>query len=255
MDYVYVTGDINSHELWSETPSGVFNTSKYVWERIEKEYKKRCPDTRIFVIWGNHDKYPTNLVPPLGYTNPDPAVTTAQESNDLAAEIWPRLAKDPSIADTIKTGGYYSTRLRDGLILIALDSNACYTYNYWLIYDPSLMRDQFIWLENELHLAESKGHKVHILTHIPPNENSLDETCAVVFQKIVERYQNTITNIFAGHTHYQDVNLQYSKKNPKCLASYVINGGSVTPWNNQFLPVFPNYNSYKVDPDSFVSKQ
>lgn len=242
---------MDSHEYWSVTGSGVLNISKYVWERIEQLYRKKCSSTKIYVIFGNHDKFPVNLVPPPGYTNLDPAVTTAQENYDLAAEIWPRLAQDSSIARTIKRGGYYSTPLRDGLILIVLDSNPCYTYNFWLVYDPSLIREQFIWFENVLHKAECEGQKVHLLTHIPPKEDGFDVTCATVFQKIVERYRNTITNTFAGHTHYQDINLQFSRKYPTRLDSYVINGGSVTSWNDA-LPVRPNYNRYEINPVTFV---
>lgn len=227
MDFVYFVGDVDSHTYWVVNETTVLNISVSFWLQLEQLYKEKCPNTQIYVAWGNHDKFPLNLVPPLNYTNPATNVTTAQAYNNKAAEIWPRLAQDPSIAKTVSAGGYYVTKLRDGLKLIVLDVNGCYTFNFWLAYDPALIRPQFEWLVEELQKSECDGTKVHLLLHIPPKEPGLDKTCAAQFQRIVERYNKTIINQFAGHTHYQDVNLQYSKEHEKQLASYLINGGSV----------------------------
>lgn len=251
-DWVIVTGDMDTYEFWSVTRESLFNVSAMTWQLINSTYAEKCPNIRIFMTFGNHDAFPLNQFPPPGYRNEDPLVSSDQANNDLAAAIWPRLAKDSTIASTIRKQGYYSTKLKDDLILVALNSNPCYTLNFWLSYKPDLIREQLVWLEQLLNQAEKDGSSVIMLSHIPHTDDSLDITCATVLDQIIQRYQNIITIIFNGHTHVQDINAHYAGKSTTCLAAMSINGGSVSPWNDG-LAEMPNFSEYNIDSVSYVN--
>lgn len=139
--------------------------------------------------------------------------------------------------------------LREGLRIIAMNNNDCYTYNFWLLYDPSFPTKQMQWLHDTLLLAEKNKEKVHILAHVPNNNRDYYDVFSPLFRRIVDRFCNTISLILNGHTHYDEFSLFYSLDDPKFAVNVAFNGGSITP--SGYLN--PNYKVYKVEPNTFVS--
>lgn len=68
------------------------------------------------------------------------------------------------------------------------------------------------------------------------------------FDYINFRYSNTITGIFNGHTHYDEMVLYHSKINQSKAISVAWNGGSLTTYENLNL----NYRFYDVHPENYV---
>lgn len=82
---------------------------------------------------------------------------------------WSRWLPSETSA-TIKHGAYYSILQRPGLRLISVNGNYCSKNNFWLLKNSTDPAGQLAWLIKELDAAESKGEKVHIVSHMPPGQ-------------------------------------------------------------------------------------
>lgn len=166
---------------------------------------------------------------------------------DHVAELWAN-ELPPDVLHTVKEGGYYTTLMRPGLRLIALNNNVCFVYNWWIFYSVTSIRRQFQWMQDVLLAAEVAGEKVHILAHIPSGDDGYHQPCSREFRRIVERFNETIVAQFNGHTETFGFNIFY-KENKDTPINVAWNGGSVATFSN----VNRNYIVYTLDPVSFVS--
>jgi sphingomyelin phosphodiesterase len=168
---------------------------------------------------------------------------------DLAAEKW-NTWLPASTEKTIKTGGYYTVEMQTGLRLIVLNNNDCYTYNFWILYDPQYLAKQLQWLHDTLLEAERNSEKVHILAHIPSGDSTCLKVWSREYRRVLDRFWDTIVAQFNGHTHANTFNVIYSRENSHAIGQ-AFNGGSVTTYSN----LNRNYVVYSVDRESFVRSQ
>lgn len=108
-----------------------------------------------------------------------------------------------------------------------------------------MMEIQLQWLVNTLEQAENNNEYVHILSHIPNNNNDLLKVWSENYQKIIERFSHIITGQFNGHTHFDQFQIFYESNtlNPINIAW---NGGSATTFtfrnlNYRFYHLAQNY--------------
>lgn len=158
---------------------------------------------------------------------------------DHVAELWSDMLS-PDALETVKSGGYYTTSVRPGLRIIALNNNVCFTFNWWILFEVKSIRKQFQWLHDTLLIAEKTDERVHILSHIPNGDEDYHQPCSREYRRIVDRFHKTIVAQFNGHTEFFGFNL-FNK-------SVAFNGGSLAT----FSGVNRNYNAYNVNPQSFV---
>lgn len=156
----------------------------------------------------------------------------------------------PETQQTIKLGGYYTVSPRTGFRIIALNNNDCYFENWWIFYDGSHLSKQLEWMQETLLEAEKAGEYVHILAHVPSGMGECWNIWAREFTRIVERYSNTISGIFNGHTHADEMNVFYSRDNHANAINIAWNGGSLT----SFTYKNPNYRVYEVEPTTMVNQ-
>lgn len=240
-DYVYFTGDVIDHAVWS-------TTYEYIKTGLVEQYKllhSFFPDQPVFPIVGNHESQPLNQFAPNYVTEEE---FSTQWLYDLLADVWISDFNLPEeTRETIRKGGYYTVVPREGFRVIALNNNDCYTFNWWLFYDPGYLVEQLQWLQDTLKIAEEAGEHVHILAHIPSGAGSCFKTWSLEYTRIIERYRNVISGIFNGHTHVDELNIFYSdKKNFAVNVGW--NGGSLTPYSY----INPNYRIYSCDPTDMV---
>lgn len=164
-------------------------------------------------------------------------------------EVWGDKMSSESI-DTFKKGGYYTSLIKPGLRIIALNNNPCYIYNFWVLFDVEPIREQFQWMHDTLLKAEQSGEKVHILAHIPSGLDEYHEPCSREYQRIVERFKNTIVAQFNGHVESYGFHLFYEAANISNPVSVAYNGGSLASFSKSNR----NYAVYDVDPKTFVCK-
>lgn len=237
IDYIYFTGDIVNHALWDTSISG--NTAAI--KKVNNLLKKHFPDVPTYPVLGNHESHPLNLFAPKQV----PEEHRTQWLYDLMAKEWAKWLPKEALK-TVRLGGYYTVLVKPGFRIIALNNNECYIYNYWLAYEPSLPLAQLQWLHDTLLAAEVAGEKVHILGHVTLGDYGL-KVCGREYNRIVERFWNTISAQFVGHTHTDEFNIFYAKDDPKQALNVMWNGGSLTTYND----VNPNYRVMTMDSKTY----
>ncbi|XP_058823046.1 sphingomyelin phosphodiesterase 1-like [Topomyia yanbarensis] len=238
--YIYHTGDIIDHGVW-ETSIGHNIRSM---NRLHNKLLEAFPRTPVYNIIGNHEAHPTNVFAPSISTNQQFSVDWLY---NYLADVWgnwlPR-----STLNTIRQAGFYTTLVRPGFRIVALNNQDCYNFNWWILWNPGYLSNQLQWLHDVLLHAEQNGEKVHLLAHIPySSTGSTFFVCQREFRRIVERFYDTISAQFHGHTHRDEFNVYYSTEHPEHAINVAWNGGSATA----FSFINPNYIVYYVDPETY----
>ncbi|RZC34304.1 sphingomyelin phosphodiesterase-like [Asbolus verrucosus] len=237
-DYVYYTGDIISHRIWE---TSVENNTAAIAQLYS--YFKDSFDGPVFPIFGNHEPHPLNLWP--SDTIVDNSFTV-KWLFELAAKMWSELIGE-DVTETVLKGGYYSVSPRPGFRVIGINSNLGYTDNWWLLYEDIDPFNQLQWLADTLKLAEDNNESVHILSHVPSGTSSSLKVWSREYRRIVERFANTITGQFNGHTHKDEFHVYYNSSDTTQAIGVAFNGASVTPFSNSN----PSYKFYYVDEATF----
>lgn len=183
----------------------------------------------LFFIPGNNDglagdyfsfadarqKTALQLVPEIH--NPYPALNVSEHCGQppcLLADPHPKM-------------GYYSARPIKGLRLIGLNT-ILWGATYWPVDGVSQMEagnTQMLWLAEQLKQAAAAGDKVHLLMHIPPGVDAYAAakgsatplmwaslpapglTWQDQFLGLINHYSATVTGLFYGHTHMDELRL------------------------------------------------
>ncbi|XP_058443157.1 sphingomyelin phosphodiesterase-like [Malaya genurostris] len=237
--YIYHTGDIIDHGVWETTKAGNIRSITNTISLLKEVF----PSKPVYNVLGNHEITPTNVYAPSHIDVPEFSPSWVYE---LVADLWgtwlPADAKQ-----TVSQGGFYTVLVRPGFRIIALNNNDAYTFNWWILYDPAYLRGQLQWLHDTLLQAEAAGEKVHILAHIPIGTGSTFVTWAQQYRRILDRFWDTVTAHFHGHTHADEFNIFYSAANPQYAINVAFNGGGTVPFSNYN----PNYIVYYVNPETF----
>lgn len=239
IDIIYVTGDYVDHGVWDTSVSG----NKHIIEKTIQGIRETFPNIAIYPVVGNHEPHPVNLFSPNDVA--DKRFSTKQIYEFMASQ-WDWLPE--SARQTIAYGGYYTTLVRPGLRVIAMNNNLCNTYNFWILYKQDYLAEELQWIHDQLLAAEKNGEKVHLLGHMASGEGDCFNIWGREFRRIVDRFWNTISGQFIGHTHRDEFNIHYSRDDPSHPINVVWNGGSATSYSF----VNPNYRIYTVDQTTYV---
>ncbi|KAF4523738.1 hypothetical protein B566_EDAN013855 [Ephemera danica] len=237
--YVIFTGDIPDHGVWATSLAGNTALFDFVFTEIQTNF----PGIPILPIFGNHDPHPLNVYSSGDWTEV-PQNVSQQWIYQLAADTWGAWL-GPGITSTVMRAGYYSYLLRPDLLVIALNNNVCYTYNWWLIYDSVDIGGQLVWLAQTLLQAETAGQKVHLLMHLSGESGGCFEPWRTEFRRIVDRFENTITAQFYGHTHDDVMTLYYALDDTSQPSLAAFSGGSGTPYSDHNA----NFKAYTIAGD------
>ncbi|KAF2893414.1 hypothetical protein ILUMI_12758 [Ignelater luminosus] len=238
LNYIYFTGDILYHKVWDTSIPG--NTQ--IIRDVLQEFKKLFGTTPIYPTLGNHESHPVNLFSTEGVDEPQ---LSTQWLYDLAAEEW-KTWLPIETRETILKGGFYTTLIKPGFRIISLNSNVCYTYNWWLLYDDVDPYGQLQWLVKVLLDAEENNEVVHIISHVPNGDDNCLHNWSREYSKIINRFAHMIAAQFTGHTHHDETLIFFNISNPSQAINVAYNGGSLTTWAH----VNPNYKIYEIDSES-----
>lgn len=178
-----------------------------------------------------------------------PESISTQWLYNQAAELWTNRLPAETI-DTIRHGGYYSALVRDKLRVISLNSNLCYIFNWWVLYESKTMRDQMQWFHNALLEAERNGEKVHVLTHMFNGHEDVHKPCSREYRRIMDRFKDIVLAEFHGHTEDFEFSIFYEENDPTKPISIAFAGGSVA----SFTGVNRNFMHYAVDSSNYVGE-
>uniref|UniRef100_A0A3Q4AJ71 Sphingomyelin phosphodiesterase n=1 Tax=Mola mola TaxID=94237 RepID=A0A3Q4AJ71_MOLML len=200
-DWVYWTGDIPAHNIWSQTRNQQLTELKVISRLI---HKYLGPDVIVYPAIGNHESTPVNSFPP-------PFVHGNRSSSWLysaMAEEWSPWLSVQALK-TLRRGGFYTMEIQPGLRVVSLNMNFCSRENFWLMVNSTDPADQLQWLVTVLQASEDKGEKVHIVGHIPPG--LCLSSWSWNYYHIINRYESTITGQFFGHTHLDEFQMFYDE--------------------------------------------
>jgi hypothetical protein len=237
-DIIYFTGDIIHHFTWNTSLEGNEDDMKLIFDM----FKANFGDTPVVPILGNHEAHPANLYAPKNV----PKELSTDYLYDFVCRQWEKWLPDEA-KDTLREGGYYTLSPWKGFRVIALNSNVCFVHNWWLLFDTDYFVEQLQWLHDVLLEAEKAGEKVHILTHVPSNDNSCYFGWTREYRRIVERFSHVIAAQFNGHSHVDEFNVFFERENPDKVVNLAWNGGSLTT----FLDLNINYKVYYADKESY----
>nr|CAD7195605.1 unnamed protein product [Timema douglasi] len=194
IDYVYMTGDIVDHAIWQTSPE---SNSKVIIQ-VTKLFQKVFPNTPVYFALGNHEPSPINLFTSVNFLSffspqrrfPPQEVwsnnLTVEWLYKLSADLWSHWLPQNSLS-TLESGGYYTTLVRKNFRIVVLNSNICYFFNFWLLYNSRDPGGQLAWLVKVLSKAEKKKEKVHILGHIYPGGEDCQHVWSREFRRIMDR--------------------------------------------------------------------
>ncbi|XP_003743760.1 sphingomyelin phosphodiesterase [Galendromus occidentalis] len=202
LSHIYLTGDIPPHDVWKSNQEEYFNISKTVYDLLKARFA-----VKMYPVVGNHEAVPPNLFSSKNHSS-FPEKSTPQLYANLAS-FWSTWLGEEQ-RKTVLLGGYYAISVSPALKVIALNTNFCYSLNFWLLVDSRDPAGQLQWLVKELQVSELQGQKVHILGHISPGSSDCIFTWSTQFLKIVQRFSTTITGQFYGHTHYDEFRVFYA---------------------------------------------
>ncbi|CAO3616653.1 unnamed protein product [Cunninghamella echinulata] len=257
-----MTGDIPPHEVWHTLP---FLKTQFIQDASYRLLHAHfdAPSKINAVLYpsvGNHESAPTNNFPLKTNQLPD------DMEHDFLSLVWlyKSLAKswngwlsynndgdDPKNDIENNTGSYVARPLH-GLKLISLNTNFCYTLNWWLYQQPNERDPNGIlkWLVEQLQESEDMGERVWIIGHIAPGDSTCFHDYSNYYYQIVERYApHVITGQFFGHTHKDELQIFY--KNGQQNASEAISVAYIAPSITPYLNVNPGFRTYKVDKNTF----
>lgn len=232
-DWVYWTGDIPAHNVWSQTRKQQLSELTVISRLIHKHLG---PNVTVYPAIGNHESTPVNsFPPPFIHGNK----STSWLYNTMAEEWAPWLPE--TALKTLRYGGFYTLVIQPGLRVVSLNMNFCAQENFWLMINSTDPANQLQWLVQVLQSSEDKGEKVHIIGHIPPG--LCLGSWSWNYYHIVNRYESTIAGQFFGHTHTDEFQMFYDEETLTRPLSVAFVAPSVTTYIN----LNPGYRVYTVD--------
>ncbi|CAF1463162.1 unnamed protein product [Adineta ricciae] len=234
VDFIYYTGDIPAHNVWNQSRSDQI----YAINAINRMLGSIFPNKTFYSAVGNHETAPCNL-----YPTPNIKTDNISWLYEALADSWIKLGLPEDTRESIERGGFYTTLIRPNLRIISLNMNYCSRENFWLLINATDPLGQLQWLIQWLQYAEDHEEKVHIIGHHPPR--SCMAAFSWNFNKIVNRYENTIAGQFYGHTHVDEFLMFYDETDRNRPVSMAYMGPSLT--TSSYLN--PGYRVYSVDGD------
>ncbi|XP_074467927.1 sphingomyelin phosphodiesterase [Sebastes fasciatus] len=232
-DWVYWTGDIPAHNVWSQTRKQQLSELTVISRLIHKHLG---PNVTVYPAVGNHESTPVNSFPP-------PFVHGNRSSAwlyDTMAEEWKPWLPEQALK-TLRYGGFYTVAIQPGLRVVSLNMNFCARENFWLMVNSTDPANQLQWLVHILQASEDKGEKVHIIGHIPPG--LCLGSWSWNYYHIINRYESTVTGQFFGHTHLDEFQMFYDEATMTRPLGVAFIAPSVTTYIN----LNPGFRVYYVD--------
>uniref|UniRef100_A0A914DSH6 Sphingomyelin phosphodiesterase n=1 Tax=Acrobeloides nanus TaxID=290746 RepID=A0A914DSH6_9BILA len=235
IDYVVVSGDLESHAIWTYTSDSHAQMIKNVSDLLRKYF----PTTNVYFAIGNHEGVPIDSIAP--HWVPE---NLTYKLYDTMADSWHGWVPDDQEA-VVRYRGCYMVKVYPGLRLISLNNLYGDPYNLFLLLNQTDPDGTMSWLSEQLAIAEYAGDKVQIVAHIPGSASEAYEGWAINYYNLVNRFEDTIVAQFFGHTHSEQYYMYYLDPEDATSrpTSVIFSAPSVTTYS-QYNPA---YRIYTID--------
>ncbi|CAG7826305.1 unnamed protein product, partial [Allacma fusca] len=198
--FVLLTGDYVHHAIWATTVQDNQAHNSRVGSMLNNLFNT----TRVFPVVGNHEPHPCNMYAPRSVWDEEDFDLSwmFNQIGDLYANHLPKEA-----VDSFRNFGFYHVSPAPGFRVVVLNTNLCYTLNFWLYYNMVDPEDQLQWFADVMLEAEKAGEMVYVVGHIPPGHYQCWSPWAARFDKIINRFESIIQAQFYGHTHEDDLKI------------------------------------------------
>ncbi|KAG2235672.1 hypothetical protein INT48_008548 [Thamnidium elegans] len=252
-----MTGDVPPHEVWATLPilkTQLIQDETYrlLHQHFDSPYSL---DSMLYPAVGNHEAAPSNNFPLKSTNIPIEIEKDYLDLKWLYKSLahswrgWLSLKTNPQVE---RNTGSYTARPVRGLKLVSLNTNFCYTLNWWL-YEHPIQKDPngvLSWLIQELQDSEDRAERVWIIGHIAPGDSTCFHDYANYYNQIIDRYSHIISGQFFGHTHKDEMTIFYGH-NKNQTAKEAISVGYVAPSITPFHNLNPGFRVYKIDTETF----
>jgi len=229
-DFILWTGDSNDHGIEFEPEVSTNSTI-----HITKKLLEMFPDTVIFPIHGNHEYSPMNLHDFSKQSNDVIGLIGNAWSDWLTPEVKSEFIKKSYFSyDSVqhpKSSADFKRKMKNTHI-IALNTQNCYSYNFFLDGEFNDAGNQVEWLEDTLREIERNGELAIIIGHIPPGEIDCSNPVSERYRILLDRFQHVIRLNLYGHTHFEEFEVIKSIEGEKAIGVNHITS-SFTPHQNQ----------------------
>lgn len=239
-DFVVWTGDNKDHGIYLDPHITAAATVK-----ISKFFKYHCPNTVMFPIQGNHEYAPMNTQD--FYREHSPVA-------EIIGEEWKEWLTD-SVKAEYDAKTYFSynatthplanpdfNRKMAKTRVIAMNTQNCYFFNFYLIGQFNDPGQEFEWLEKLLRQMEKDGEVGIVIGHIPPGDADCLHPVSERLRILYDRFQHIIRLSLFGHTHYEEIQLVRAMKDNK-----PINVNHVSPSFTPHLNQNPSIRAITLD--------
>lgn len=207
--YVFLTGDYIHSGVWKYNQAENQRHVEAVTQTLVEVFDD--PKVKIFPLTGNHEAHVVNMYPPEDLWD----VPGFDISWLYTTLMKPFITRDPNFLpeaelERFYKKGWYTVSPEAGLRLIILNTNLCYSQNFWVGYSPyPIVTEQLQWLSNELDKAEKAKENVLIIGHVEPG--NCWPAWSGKFHEIMERYEGILRGSFFGHSHTPQYRVSLSK--------------------------------------------
>ncbi|KAH8428809.1 sphingomyelin phosphodiesterase [Aspergillus melleus] len=251
--FTLYTGDVPAHDIWMVNQSSVLRDLNSTYDRLGGL-------GLVYAALGNHDAAPLNLFPATD--NGIPASHRPQWAYDALSDDWTALMgpnfttpkKTPQGSYSILHGAENNNKDAAPLRIISYNSVLYYKYNFYAYTDPMPADPDGLlaWLIDELTAAESAGQRVWLVAHIPHGGPDTLHDYSAAFDRVVNRFADTIAALFYGHTHTDLFQVSYrdyapGKRTAQSASAIGYIAPSLTPTSGP-----PAFRIYEIDPVTFA---
>lgn len=158
----------------------------------------------------------------------------------------------------VNTGlGIYRTKTPEGLVIISLNSDAWYYFNFYSYIGANKVDQSGILSKLIEYLldAEQCDDPVWIIQHVNIGGGSAYNALPApsdLYYQIVDRFNNTIRGNFFGHTHSDEFGVFYTNNGTTQSADTAIGVGWIMPSVTPFTNLNSGFRYYLVDADTFM---
>ena len=146
-------------------------------------FRKHLPGVPMFPIQGNHEFFPSNVQNFTDIAN-DPLV-------HLLADEWAEYLGEEATAE-FREKSYYSVQYDENTRIIAINTQNCYIYNFYLIGELTDPLGELQWLEDTLREMEAAGQVAIIMGHVPPGSMDCVQSYAGRYRALMDRFQHVV---------------------------------------------------------------
>ncbi|THH33122.1 hypothetical protein EUX98_g1075 [Antrodiella citrinella] len=236
-DFTVFTGDLVSHDPDNQLSRDYVTYAETVLYDLLKRTLGSGP---VYAVLGNHDSY--NQAQDAPHTLGGTLASQFSWNYDHLALLWQHEGWLPEAAVALARAHYsaYMVQRQDGLRIITLNTDMWYKANYFNYINMSQPDNSGMlrFLTDELQAAEDAGEKAWVMGHVLSGwdgSNPLGNPTNLFYQ-IVDRFSNTITAIFFGHTHEDQFEIFYANNATSISESTAQNvawiAPSITPLTN-----------------------